>query len=153
MTEHKDSGEQGNKSTGNHNDGNSKKDGDGISIPSEILESIPKEDRPKVIREMSTTIASFMGRLPNPNPLAAKINESHIDKILDNVENDDKRQAEAAKSTRRYIFAGFCVILAVALALVIFLSLNQQTGILVDLIIALFSFAGGFGVGKYFQHK
>jgi hypothetical protein len=127
-------------------------------IPPDIVKEIPENIRPRVIKEMTTFMASsFMGQVPIPNPIISKINESHIDKIIDNAEKEDARQAESGKSIRRYIFGGFIAILAVVIALVIFLVLQNSTSILVNLIIALFSFAGGlgagFGAGKYLQKQ
>lgn len=123
-----------------------------LSIPPEILKEIPEDIRPKISRSLSLFMGSMsMGRFPPTNPLLKKITTSHISKVLDSVEQDDIRQANAHKSIRRYVFWGFIVLVIVALVLVIFLQLQGATEILVNLIIAIFSLAGGFGIGRYFQ--
>jgi hypothetical protein len=117
-------------------------------IPPEIMAEIPEEIRPKLKKSITTFMAEFGAyRIPIPNPLLDKITESHITTIINQAENDNVRQDRAGASTRRYVFAAFAIVLAIALALIIFLVMRNSTSVLYDLIIAVFSFAGGFGGG------
>jgi hypothetical protein len=160
MGEEKDAGkeEKGKQSSDKEKDsgkgdkGKQPPDDSIVPIPPDLLKQIPKDIRPKIESSVSTFMAEFTGHSAMPNPLLGKITETHISTIIENVEKDDVRQADAAKSTRRYIFAGFLAVVLVAVALVIFLVKEQSTAVLINLIIALFSFAGGFGTGKFF-HK
>ncbi len=66
-------------------------------VPAEILNSLPPEAKKVLEFGMS------MQRIgPMPNPIAEKITETHISKILDIAENDDKMSFEDSKESRKY---------------------------------------------------
>ena len=52
----------------------------------EILDNIPEEAKKMI--EMGISMQRFSGAMPNP--LLSKINEKHIDRILDISERDDE---------------------------------------------------------------
>ena len=126
---------------------------DELSIPSELMEEIPAEVRPKIRKAFSMSLSMARGAFPMPHPLASKITSGHIDKVINNIEHDDVRQAEDQKFSRRYTFAGFVILVLVVVTLVVFLQLQGATDILINLIIAVFSLAGGFGIGRYFKRQ
>ncbi len=68
------------------------------SVDPEIFEELPPE-----IREVVRTGIS-MQRIsgPMPNPLLSKINEKHIDKILDIADKEDTNSYNDAQSNKKY---------------------------------------------------
>ncbi len=114
-------------------------------IPSEILEKLPAEDRSKILRQFTATMA--LGRVSVGNPLHEKITEKHIDKIIDGVDRTNDRIANDRKSTRRYVFYGALTFLVVFVGLLVFFKLQGAGDTVLNLIIGGFSFVGGIGGG------
>jgi len=113
-------------------------------IPDDILESIPVEDRGKVISIIKQSM--FSGIMRRGNPISEKITEEHITKLIDKSDNQDVRDREERRSQRNYnlillfsglIFLGF---------LIVFLKDDKE--LLYKIIIAIISFVGGFGIGR-----
>jgi len=48
---------------------------------------------------------------PMPNPLLSKINEKHIDKILDIAQKEDENSYKDAQSTKKYSLVYFIFII------------------------------------------
>ena len=57
-------------------------------IPDEILEQMPEEERGRVISIMKQTM--FSGIMSRKNPIAEKITEGHIDKMIDESAKDSE---------------------------------------------------------------
>lgn len=73
-------------------------------IEPEILKNLP----PDVRKAVEFSLQAFSA--PIFHPITKKITEGHIDKLLDQTEKDSEREYGAARSSRRYGFAGFIVI-------------------------------------------
>jgi hypothetical protein len=67
------------------------------SAEPELLKNLPPEA--KKVLEIGMSMHRFG---PMPNPIAEKINEKHIDKILDISEKDDERAYKNTGETRKY---------------------------------------------------
>ncbi len=113
-------------------------------IPDEILDAIPEEDRGKVISIMKRTM--FSGVMEKNNPIADKITEDHITKLIDNSDSHDKRDRHERKGLRTHNIILILIGLIFIVFLLIFLKDNQD--LLIKIIIAIISFIGGFGYGK-----
>jgi len=111
------------------------------SAEPELLKNLPPEA--KKVLEIGMSMHRFG---PMPNPIAEKINEKHIDKILDISEKDDERAYKNAGETRKYTLIYVLIFAALFVFSTIFL-----VGSDIDLykeVIKLFAiFLGGFGSG------
>lgn len=113
----------------------------------EFLKKLPPEAR-KVV-EIGMSLQRFG---PMPNPLTDKLNEKHIDKILEISAKDDERTfADAAQS--RWFALGY-VIIFVALFIFLTIFLVGADKELYKEAVKLFAvflggFGGGFGVKTY----
>jgi hypothetical protein len=122
-------------------------------IPAEVMEQIPKEAQPIVRRAISSFGMQVMGQVPHPNPLVEKITSEHVGKIIDYAEKESVRDSEERKSGRKYTFAVFVVITVVFAGLLVFFAVRKETDMVINLLIAVFSLAGGFGIGRYFRKE
>lgn len=128
----------------------SDKEGAGEHIPREVLDQLP----PEVRKFASMQISSISG--PRQNPLVSKINEAHIDKILDLAGQDDERTHSDVRSARKYNLV--YTILALLLFIFITWFLAKSDSELYKEILKLFAvfaggFGGGFGVKAYIDRK
>ena len=73
----------------------------------EIFDNLPPEVK-KVV-EMGISMQRISG--PMPNPLLSKINEKHIDKILDIAQKEDENSYKDAQSTKKYSLVYFIFII------------------------------------------
>ena len=124
---------------------------DDSSIEAEFLEKLPPEAR-KVVE-----IGMSMQRIgPMQNPIMGKINEEHIDKILEISAKDDERSFLDAKESRKYTLFYVGIFAAVFIFLTVFL-VGSNTEVYRELIklIAVFfgGFGGGFGVKSYIDRN
>ncbi len=71
-----------------------------IDAEAEFLGKLPPEAR-KVV-EIGMSMHRFG---PTPNPIAEKLTEGHIDKILEIAAKDDERSFNDAASSRKYTLA------------------------------------------------
>jgi len=118
-----------------------------VMIPEEVLENIPAEARGEIKRTLSTMIsAGYMG--PPQHPLAKKLTEDHVTKIIDNIEKDDERGFQNSREERRMSLTIFFGVLIPVTGLIVFFALLNKTEILVPLISAIVAFGGGYGFGK-----
>jgi len=118
-------------------------------IPEEILNAIPEKDRPGFIR----TITQFSGVFPQQNPLLRKITTEHISQIIQNANNEDIRDREERGKERNYNYKLFVTaIIAILLISGLFIW-AKETEFLKYIIGAIIGFAGGFGVGKYYNKQ
>ena len=109
-------------------------------IPKDVLDQLPPDVRKIVSMQVSSISA------PRQHPIAAKINESHIDKILELAGKDDERSHEDVKEARKYNFAYVVISFGVFIFLTIFLA-NSNTELYKEILKLLAVFAGGFGGG------
>lgn len=122
------------------------KEGPLPELPPEVLDKLPPEERVRVVREMSTLMMG-MARFPVRSPIYEKINEEHINRIIENQDKNNDRIAKDRRSLRRYIFWGAIVTLLAFVALLVFFQVQQAGEMVINLIIAFFSFVGGVGGG------
>lgn len=118
-------------------------------IPEEILEGLPEEDRGRIqgiIRQ--TMVSAVMG---NKNPIAEKITSEHITKIIENSDNQDKRDRDERRSEKNYEIIFLLIGLVFLGFLIVFLKDDKE--LLYKIIIAILSFIGGFGIGKTSKRK
>jgi hypothetical protein len=111
-------------------------------IPEEILDEIPAEDKSKIISIQTM----FSGLMKRTNPLADKITEEHIHKLIDNADKQDLRNLEERKDQRKYNFLIFIISLIFLGFIIVYLKEDKE--MLYRIIIAIISFLGGFGFGR-----
>ena len=111
----------------------------------EMLSNAPPEIGQQI--RMMAVSAGMM-----PHPILAKLNEDHIHKMMDYGESESIREDRQARSTRMLVFAAFVIVLAAVVGMVLFLVLQDEVGLLGQILggLALFStgMAGGFGLGR-----
>lgn len=118
--------------------------GDDASKLAEILgdKNIPREAKDMIIRFMS--IRKFSGSFLSP--LESKINEKHIDKILDIKGKYDDNIFRDTQSARKF----HLIYILVAVALFVFLTLflvSNDKDLFKEIIKLFIAFVGGFGAG------
>ncbi len=116
------------------------------AIPEDLLKDLP-EDQRKIIQR----ITSFQGMMPLPNPIASKITPEHITKVLTNADEEDKRDRQERKDERGHNYKIMVTALIFVLLVGGLLIYSKQFEILKYFVTAVFTFAGGFGVGKYYD--
>ena len=129
-----------NKLTVAHADAESDSSPDSEFIPKDVLEQLP----PDIRKIVSMQVSSISGH--RNNPLSAKINESHIDKILDLAGKDDERIHEDVREARKYNLVYVVISLALFVFLTIFLA-NSNAELYKEILKLFAVFAGGFGGG------
>ena len=118
-------------------------------IPDEILESIPIGERSKIKSFISQTMIS--GVMKRSNPIAEKITSEHLTRLLENSDEQDKRDRAERKSEKNYQITFLLIGLIFLGFLIIFLKDDKE--LLYKVIIAIISFVGGFGIGKTRKSK
>lgn len=115
--------------------------GNSGSIEPELLKNLPPEA--KKVLEVGMSMHRFG---PMPNPLTEKINERHIDKILEIAEKDDERSFEDAGAARKFTLIYVLVFAALFIFSTVFLVGSDKE--LYKEVIKLFAvFLGGLGSG------
>lgn len=110
-------------------------------VEPELLKSLPPEA--KKVLEIGMSMQRFG---PMPNPLAEKINEKHIDKILDIAEKDEERSFKGARESRKFTLIYVLVFAALFVFATVFLVGSDKE--LYKEVIKLFAvFLGGLGSG------
>lgn len=109
------------------------------SSEAEFLQSAPPE-----VRKIMMSMQRMSG--PMPHPLADKINEKHIDKILELAEKDDQRTFADTSQSRRYTL-GYLILFSVLFVFVTVFLVGKDTALYQELIKLLAVFAGGLGSG------
>ena len=109
----------------------------------EVLDDLPNEI--KRVVEIGMSMQRFSGAMPSP--IASKINEKHIDKILEiaskNSENSHLEKQETRKFTLYYTLIGVLVFLG----LTYFLVSTGKDELYKDVLKTLLAFVAGFGGG------
>ena len=118
-------------------------------IPEEILESIPVEDRGKIVSIIKQSI--FSGVMRRGNPISEKITGEHITKLIEKADNQDIRDRAERRSQRNYNFIILVTGLVFLAFLIVFLKNDKE--LLYKIIIAIISFVGGFGFGRTTHKK
>lgn len=131
---------------------NKKVENSGEIIDPEILEDLPPEVK-KVV-EMGISMQRISG--PAPNPLFSKINENHIDKILQLAEKEESNTFIDAQSNKKYSVFYFIAIIAFFIFLIVFL-VDRDKALLLSILektaYVLGGFGGGYGLKSYLDSK
>lgn len=117
----------------------------------EFLKKLPPEAR-KVV-EIGMSMHRFG---PIPNPLTEKLNEKHIDKILEISAKDDERTFDDAAQSRWFMLGYVIIFAALFIFLTIFLvGADKELYKEVVKLFAVFlgGFGGGFGVKSYMDRE
>lgn len=125
-------------------DTNNKSVEDASIIPDEILEAIPFEDRSRFKAIVQETMVSSISK--RTNPIADKITSEHITQLISKSDEQDKRDRAERKGQRNYNLTLIIIGLLFVGFLIVFL--QQNTELLIKIIVAIISFVGGFGLGK-----
>lgn len=125
---------------GSRNAGDSGTESPKLPLDDEALKSVPPEIQ-KIIEHRMLSLRYG----PAPNPVAEKITENHITKILDNTAEENKRRAKDKIQSRIFKFAA--TVLAVGLFVFLTIFLKPDRDLYVEIIQLLAIFAGGFGAG------
>lgn len=93
---------------------------------------------------------------PIPNPVLSKLNEKHIDKILEISSKEEDNSFKDSQSNKKFNFAYFIVMVLLIIFLVVFL-VKDYKDILLELskigIAIVGGFGGGFGYKTYLDRK
>lgn len=116
-------------------------------IPEEVFEAIPEEDRGRVKKVVSQMMIS--SPLRSGNPISEKITSEHITDLIKNSDAQDKRDRDERKTEKNYQIAFLVIGLLFMVFLIVFL--KDSPDLLYKILIALFSFLGGFGMGRFKQ--
>jgi len=110
----------------------------------QALKSVPPEDRLIINQAIS-----ILARLPSQDsqqPLHKRLNDGHIEKLIDNLEAESQRQDGERRSRRMYQLVYFLSGLVFVGALIgLFTYLNRPSE-LTTIITALLAFGSGFAV-------
>lgn len=119
-----------------------KNDAEKATILEDDLRKLPPEAQRMVHMFMSRE--RYMG--PLPNPVADKINEKHIDTILQLSEKDSERNFKG--SIHQKYFVAFIIVIFVALFVFLTIWLSQTNKELyMDILKIVIGFLGGLGSG------
>ena len=119
-----------------------------ISKDKDVLteDEIP-EDLEGLPPELKTFIMSMRGYSgPIPNPLASKINEDHIDKIIEASAKDDERRYKDMQQARKFHLIYFLAGIALFVFLTLFL-VGKDTELFKEIVKLFIVFVGGIGAG------
>jgi len=124
------------------------KDQEGDSEIEKFLRSIPNGPEKK---ELFMSLQQF-GPAPNPflEKLAEKINDRHIDKVLELAAKEDEHVFEDSKLNKQYGFRYFCVAAILFVFLTVFL-VKIDKELYLEVLKYLATFLGGFGGGYGFK--
>lgn len=118
---------------------------------SELLKNLP----PEVKKTLEFGMA--MHRVgPIPNPIANKLNEGHIDKILELAAKDDERSFNDSISSRRYTLV-YVVIFALLFIFSTIFLVNMDKDLYKEILKLFAMFLGGagsgYGIKSYIDRK
>lgn len=121
-------------------------------VEPEIFNNLPPELK-EVVR-----LGFSMQRISGPmqNPLISKINEKHIDKILELAEKEETNSYKDAQSSKKYGVFYFTIILLFIVFLIVFL-VGRDKSLLLSILeksaYILGGFGGGYGLKSYLDNK
>ncbi len=153
-----DSKEENNELMNHNNDVNSKKTikkqdkKNSMESEAELEDFEIPEDLPPKMRKRVEAIFS-MGSISRSNlsPFESKINEKHIDKILEIKEKYDDKIFRDTQHSRKFLL----VYVLIGVALFVFLTLflvGRDKELLRDIIKLFIAFVGGLGAGVGIKH-
>ncbi len=122
------------------------------TILEDELKDLPPEAQ-RIVRSMIFSQSRYMG--PMPNPIAGKINEKHIDKILEGSEKDSERSFKGSIHQKYFVAFIILVFVGLFIFLTIWLS-GTNKDLYMDILKILVGFLGGLGSGygiKAYQDK
>lgn len=112
----------------------------------ELLNELPPEMRKEIKGFLS--LSQISGSLRSKPPY--KLNDGHIDKILEISEKDDERRFQDVQQSRRYVL--FYILLGISLFVFLTLFLvGKDTELFKEIIKLFISFVGGIGLGYGFK--
>ncbi|HEY0006379.1 MAG TPA: hypothetical protein VGB17_16475 [Pyrinomonadaceae bacterium] len=118
-----------------------------VPIEPEVLEKLPPE-----VKKVVESFSLFSGSVPVFNPIYKKINESHIDKILDQADKDSQRDYDEGVSTRKYSLVYTVIVLIFLAGMTVFL-VNTDRELYKEVLKLILPFlagmAGGYGLKAY----
>jgi len=121
-------------------------------VEPEIFNDLP----PEVKRVVEMGFSMQRVSSPMQNPLMSKINEKHIDKILELAEKEENNTYTDAQSNKKYGVFYFIVILLFVVFLIVFL-IDKDKALLLSIIekaaYILGGFGGGYGLKSYLDNK
>lgn len=118
---------------------------DSFPVSAEILERMPPQGRERVTRSFAA-IVRFSG--PDFNPVSRRLTSEHITQALNNAADQNRQEAEAERSNRRYKFLYFALALIAVVFVLVFFSIREQYDVLVPIATAIMGFAAGVGVSQ-----
>jgi hypothetical protein len=111
----------------------------------EVLQKLPPEQRQVLERSF------MMIQGPVAHPLLGKIDKEHLHKMLDGVENDNKRSYEDTRDERKHITLRAVVGTAAFLVACAIFLYAKEVPLLKDILIYLVLIGGGVGIGRGFK--
>ncbi|HPX75415.1 MAG TPA: hypothetical protein PLW77_02405 [Bacteroidales bacterium] len=117
----------------------------------------------KVVKNSSPEIESilmqmqeFSGAMHVQDPVLSKINEKHIDKLLDIAQKEEDNSYKDAQSTKRYSLVYF-ILIVIFISFLIFYLADKDKSLLLAIIekglYILGGFGGGYGFKAYLDNK
>jgi hypothetical protein len=123
-----------------------------LDYEAQIIENLPPEI--KKIVEMGFSMQKVSSQ--SSNPLLSKINEKHIDRILDIVHKEEDNSYKDAQSTKRFSLIYFTIIV-LFIGFLIFYLVDKDTTLLITIIekglYVIGGFGGGYGVKAYLDNR
>jgi hypothetical protein len=120
-------------------------DDDDSPIPAEVLERLPPQ-----MREVVSQSIGFMSSGPMQNPIARKVTEAHIGKMIDNDEKNAVRDYRLAQTGR--FFTTLYILLAIGSFFAFAWMFAEKDRELFQQVVAIFAtFVAGFGAGWGFN--
>lgn len=123
------------------------------SKPSEEMSEEFEHLPPEAKKHISKMFAMSMSSGPAPHPIFSKMNTEQVGKVIDYVEEDNKRDHNYRVSQRRYDFATIIVILLFVLALAAGCLWKDKLEYIAPIITAIVGFGGGYGLGMSRQRN
>ena len=124
------------------------------TIEPEVLEKLPPEVRR--VLELSMTSMQMHRFGPMPHPLTEKLNEGHVDKILEMSAKDDERTFEDVNSSRKYAFSYVVIGVALFIFVTVYL-MSFDKAVYLELLkyggFFLGGLGGGFGIKSYMDRN
>lgn len=116
----------------------------------------PEASVDKLMENMPGSVKRAMGMMmsisgPLPHPLMEKITPEHVSKIIESGDKENERAFQEQREGRHQNLIIFIITVVGLLALIVFLVIMKENGLLLNLVIAILGFAGGIGVGKYYR--
>lgn len=107
-----------------------------------VLEQLP----PELKRSVETALSTQKSATPLPATLADKINEQHIEKVLELTAQEDNRRYMDNLQRRRYRLI-YLVLGVACFAVTAFFMVGEHTDLFKEIVKLFFVFVGGIGTG------